>query len=75
MEAKESHINPSTGLKRHAQMLADAYKLDGAIIISCSDEQMRIGTHGLDPQMIRDALCYAIAQTYEHENATGIDYY
>lgn len=74
MEVNESHINPKTGLKRHAEMMTAAYGLQGTIIISCSEDRMRIGTHGLDPQMLRDALCYAIAQTYEHENATGIDY-
>lgn len=74
METKDSYINPKTSAKKHAELLAQAYKLDGSIVISCSNERIRIGTHGLDPQTLRDVLCYAIAQTYEHENALGIDY-
>ncbi len=51
-------------LKRQARAIASSYDDKGAIIISVGDEGIRIGTEGLTPDELRQALCVAINYSF-----------
>ncbi len=54
-------------LRRMACSVASSYGDKGALILSVSDEGVRIGTEGLTPDELRQALCLAIHYSYELE--------
>ena len=47
--------------------MAANYGDKGAVVISVSDEGVRVGTEGLTPDELRRALCIAINYTLESE--------
>lgn len=48
-----------------ANSIASSYGDDGAIIISVSNEGVRIGTEGLNFEQIQEALCIAIRYNFD----------
>lgn len=56
-------------LRRTARAVASNYEDKGAIVISVGVEGVRIGTEGLTPNELREALCVAMHYSYEFENA------
>jgi hypothetical protein len=51
-------------LRRMARSIASSYGDKGALILSVSDEGVRIGTEGLTPAELRQVLCLAIHYSY-----------
>lgn len=64
---KNDNIVP-LGLRKTANAIAANYHDKGAIVISVSNENdVRIGTEGLTPEELRNALCVAINYSFEFE--------
>jgi hypothetical protein len=54
-------------LRRQAKAIASSYEDKGAIVITVGDEGIRIGTEGLTPDELRNALCVAINYSFVFE--------
>lgn len=52
-------------LRRTTRAIAVNYGDKGAVVISVSDEGVRVGPEGLTPDELRHALCIAINYTFE----------
>ena len=61
----------SLDLQRTAGMIAQNYGDKGAIVITFGEQGVRIGTEGLTPQEVRDALCMTIHYSYLFEKGDG----
>ncbi|MEE9250833.1 MAG: hypothetical protein V3U93_06870 [Alphaproteobacteria bacterium] len=55
-------------LRRTARALAANYGDKGAVVITVSDDGVRIGTEGLTPDELRHALFVAINYTFVFED-------
>lgn len=56
-------------LRRQAKAIASSYGDAGAIVISVGEEDTRIGTEGLTPTQIQNALCLAIHYNFCFDEA------
>ncbi len=54
-------------LRRTARAVAANYGDRGAVVITVSDEGVRIGTEGLTPDELRHALCVATHYSFLFE--------
>ncbi len=54
-------------LHRTARAIASNYGDKGAIVVSVGEEGVRIGTEGLTPKELREALCIAIHYSLQFE--------
>ena len=54
-------------LRRTARAIAANYGDKGAVVITVSDEGVRIGTEGLTPDELRHALCVAVNYSFVFE--------
>ncbi len=61
-----SNVHP-IGLRRQAMAIASSYDDKGAIVITVGKEGIRIGTEGLTPDELRQALCVAIHYSFVFE--------
>jgi len=65
--ASETHAG--INLQGLAKTVTEETGDKGAVIISFSREGVRIGTEGLTPEELREALCTAIHYSYVFEDA------
>jgi hypothetical protein len=65
----DSQVRP-LDLKRTANAVAQNYGDRGAIIVTVGAEGVRIGTDGLTPQELREALTIAIHYSFVFEEET-----
>ena len=61
-----SEVTP-VDLRRTARAIAANYGDKGAVVITVSDEGVRIGTEGLSPDELRYALCVATHYSFMFE--------
>lgn len=54
-------------LRRTARAIAANYGDKGAVVITVSDQRVRVGTEGLTPDELRHALCVAIHYSFLFE--------
>jgi hypothetical protein len=66
MSAAETKVHPMD-LQRTARAIAANHGDKGAIIITVSDDGIRVGTEGLTADELRHALCVAINCSFEFE--------
>jgi hypothetical protein len=64
--ANKQTIRP-LDLRRTASAIARNYGDKGAVVITYSDEGIRIGTENLTPQELREALCVAMHYSFVFE--------
>lgn len=62
----DAKIRP-VDLRRTARAVASNYGDKGAVVISVGKDGVRIGTEGLTPDELREALCLAINYSFEFE--------
>lgn len=55
-------------LRRTAKAIASNYGDKGAVVISVGENGVRVGTEGLTPQELREALCVAINYSFVFED-------
>lgn len=65
---KSTEIIP-IDLRRTARAIAANYGDKGAVVITVSDEGVRIGTEGLSTDELRHALCTAMHYSFVFEEA------
>lgn len=69
IQAAVHNITPISGLKATATVVAKSYQDKGAIIITSNENgDIRIGTEGLTPEELRNALCTAIHYSFVFED-------
>ncbi len=63
-----NNVHP-IGLRRQAKAIASSFDDKGAIVISVGEEGVRIGTEGLTPDELRQALCIAMHYSFVFEES------
>ena len=56
-------------LRRTAKSIASNYGDKGAVVVSVGKDGVRIGTEGLTPSELREALCVAIHYSFVSNDA------